>query len=46
MTSIAGSSRTSPQRVSEKSERRRAAEQRDEIATPDASCHLTPLAEG
>jgi hypothetical protein len=22
------------------------AEQRDEFATPDASCHLTPLAEG
>jgi hypothetical protein len=25
---------------------RRAAEQGDEIATPDVSCHLTPLAEG
>jgi hypothetical protein len=24
----------------------RAAEQRDELATPVASCHLTPLAEG
>jgi hypothetical protein len=24
----------------------RAAKQRDELATPDARCHLTPLAEG